>query len=779
MTTNLGPWPLSAYPPVRAHATANITPFTYYDGLTYLERLEELRLWLTDSLIPGIDGVITIVDGLISDALENVEIDLSVMRQDLTELRAYVDDAVQQVVDGSIVLQDAVAAGIIQDETSSTRTYLDTLFTGSGAGVYQLDAVSNPTDAIEDRIMDAVAAVPNDSIIVVPVGEYVVSKSIQFTDHDKRVSVTAHGSTFTRTGDFHFIDVNGVWSDPANITGMATVTVGGGLATEIIYDSAIPVSVGSVVKIYSDDPIGDVRQPNDTRFQGEMTEVLSVSADRITVQGKLFDDYSINRRISAMADASFEWRGGVFRGGATRGSVVRYNSLKRPKLTLDVEGSGTIGFAMRSCYQPLVEDCNIADLMNDTSVEPYRLGYAVHDSGSNGLVFRNSNVYRSRHAYTDDVSNAVGADPASFGRPFRAVIENVRAYGMAAGAFSPHHGGVGHRFIDCLSEDGQNTGFSMRGLFHEVLRCTVINGQASFTTFTEGGGSTYGNRFVDCVARGGESAGFSDLAELDRVPTNQYGMEIINGLVDGSPRAVTSIRTRTRIAGIRYVAPASLPAGATAIVSSNGIIDGAGEIELDYRGNTAGDDVVAVSIAGDSARFRMPRVRFRNFGVGSRLHTIYGAGSGSVGSARFDVDETIVDEWPDVTHRSLSPLTIAPIRTANYGRRSGVLERTDVAITNILSPTYSHGDIYVLATMTANVTRVLGSPGQGLNIGQRLTVTCTQTGTATTSGVDITNASTVRTINGSTWRLLHNDSAVLVWNGSIWVMTSCTGDERA
>lgn len=139
MTTNLGPWPGNLYPPVRAHATANITPFTYYDGLSFLEVLEALRAWLRETLIPGLDGIIEIVDGMIQAALECVEIDLEVMRQELndalasieltdTELRAYVDDVLQQVINNSIELQDAVVLGLVSDETSDSRGKLNDLF---------------------------------------------------------------------------------------------------------------------------------------------------------------------------------------------------------------------------------------------------------------------------------------------------------------------------------------------------------------------------------------------------------------------------------------------------------------------------------------------------------------------------------------------------------------------------------------------------------------------------------------------------------------------------
>lgn len=218
MTTNLGPWPGNMYPPVRAHATANITPFTYYDGLSFLEVLEALRAWLRETLVPGLDGIIEIVDGMIQDALENVEIDLEVMRQELndalasieltdTELRAYVDDVLQQVINNSIELQDAVLAGLIADEESQSRGELDTAI-----GDYVNDNVSDiaqqglrfvivgnpkygesdPTgvvssqSAVEAAIADAIAR-PQGSRIIYVDGVYTLTDPILIEQSDVQV----------------------------------------------------------------------------------------------------------------------------------------------------------------------------------------------------------------------------------------------------------------------------------------------------------------------------------------------------------------------------------------------------------------------------------------------------------------------------------------------------------------------------------------------------------------------------------------------------------------
>src|SRR5699024_1102497 len=119
-------------PPARTAATPTITPFTYYDGATYLEILEALRRWLTDVLVPGVGGVYGDVDERVPAPVNYVDTAIAENKtwteQEVNTLTAYVDDAVQQVINDSIEVQDPVVAGIVDNPASLTRSQTDRLY---------------------------------------------------------------------------------------------------------------------------------------------------------------------------------------------------------------------------------------------------------------------------------------------------------------------------------------------------------------------------------------------------------------------------------------------------------------------------------------------------------------------------------------------------------------------------------------------------------------------------------------------------------------------------
>ena len=104
--------PLYPIPPIswpNSPAT-NITPFTYRDGLSYLQRLERIVRYVNKNVIPYVNESYT---ELAETTQENVN-----------NLIEQVNSLVQAVIDDSIELQDPVMAGIVSDETSNTYSSL-------------------------------------------------------------------------------------------------------------------------------------------------------------------------------------------------------------------------------------------------------------------------------------------------------------------------------------------------------------------------------------------------------------------------------------------------------------------------------------------------------------------------------------------------------------------------------------------------------------------------------------------------------------------------------
>jgi lysophospholipase L1-like esterase/uncharacterized protein YggL (DUF469 family) len=93
---------------------ANITPFTYRDGLTYVQILEGMRAYINKVLVPFVNTQVE----YLSDAFV----------EEVNRLIDAVNAAIDMVIDGSIELQDPVMAQIVADLDSETRTLLDTLY---------------------------------------------------------------------------------------------------------------------------------------------------------------------------------------------------------------------------------------------------------------------------------------------------------------------------------------------------------------------------------------------------------------------------------------------------------------------------------------------------------------------------------------------------------------------------------------------------------------------------------------------------------------------------
>lgn len=505
MTTNIGPWPHDSYPPVRAHATANITPFTYYDGLTFLEILSELRSWLSKTLIPGLDGIIDIVDGMIQGALENVELDLEVMRQEVNdalasidvtdaELRAYVDDVLQQVINNSIELQDAVAAGLVSDEDSDTRAALDEQYARKGVFVVNvadlgapLDGIGDDTPAIQNAIDEWSGALGALKLVAPPgstlrsSGWTVVGKDVLFDFRNSHVVKTSGEPILRATGE---------WDTPVGVAGVESSATGSSLSVA----DASGFKPGDLVKVYSDNLIWDARQREsmgtELARQGEFATVRSVSGLTVNVTPRLVDTYDTGIRVAKMEERHVDFRFGTASfdastgGGAGRAFLRHmfvFDSVWSPRIDGHVlsQPGGTVRFT--SCFAPR------ADIEVDNA--PQADGYGVNDSGSTfgdyHIVMRSG-----RHAFTDNHAprtNAGNTDPGSHGRSMFATVRG-KSMGLMQAHWDTHHGGYGHKFISVTAVGSPTSGvpgFSLRGQRHELINCTAANMPVGFRFHTE------------------------------------------------------------------------------------------------------------------------------------------------------------------------------------------------------------------------------------------------------------------------------------------------------
>jgi len=149
--------PISSYIPSFT-AMSNITPFTYKDGATFLNELDEIRRFVNDVLIKFIndnlegvqDGVAESINDLITSvnnsitALESqlntdlanhtddvnaqLELNTETLTTSIAELTLYVNTKVAEILDSSVEVAETLILALINNPESTTTTALKALY---------------------------------------------------------------------------------------------------------------------------------------------------------------------------------------------------------------------------------------------------------------------------------------------------------------------------------------------------------------------------------------------------------------------------------------------------------------------------------------------------------------------------------------------------------------------------------------------------------------------------------------------------------------------------
>lgn len=203
-------------PPFRP--LSNITPFTYNDGLTYLEVLEDLRKYVNDDLVKFVnenfgelDGAFTTevtrlideikagfeiqdenvatqleaaietvnntVNGLndlvedVNSRIDEVNTSLATLQDnvnqqmqdnavDMDGLTNYVNEQVQAIINNSVSVADPTVKGIIQNPASETRILLDGLYDVNTVGDPVIASVIDDEDSDTRAVLDGLYGTP-------------------------------------------------------------------------------------------------------------------------------------------------------------------------------------------------------------------------------------------------------------------------------------------------------------------------------------------------------------------------------------------------------------------------------------------------------------------------------------------------------------------------------------------------------------------------------------------------------------------------------------------
>lgn len=137
---------------------SNITPFTYRDGLTYLEVLEHLRGYIRDTLVPFINeqlasdvtewnaemvALVSAVDAALATQAATVNTDLSTqataVNTAIANFTTLMNAAIATLTSSSITVTDPIIDGVLTNIASASRVLLDSLY-GKKSDVTTLQA---------------------------------------------------------------------------------------------------------------------------------------------------------------------------------------------------------------------------------------------------------------------------------------------------------------------------------------------------------------------------------------------------------------------------------------------------------------------------------------------------------------------------------------------------------------------------------------------------------------------------------------------------------------
>lgn len=196
--TNPIPAPLPPYAPPYIPYN-NITPFTYRDGLTYLEKLEDFQAYVNTVLVPYFNDnfeflsnefvtQVNIMIDTVNNALAAQDADVDKKIADLTK---YVDDTMAKILADGVQLQDPVMYGIVSDANSQTGKYLRTIST-----LMYLAPKATGTDQ-SDALSSALNTAATFGLWLALNGDHVISKPITLVNGSK---ISGIAGTIRQTG---------------------------------------------------------------------------------------------------------------------------------------------------------------------------------------------------------------------------------------------------------------------------------------------------------------------------------------------------------------------------------------------------------------------------------------------------------------------------------------------------------------------------------------------------------------------------------------------------
>lgn len=423
------------------------------------------------------------------------------------------------------------------------------------------NGTTNDTAALQNMI----DTLPDGARIVAPPGARLLLDGVQVVG--RSIDLDFSQATLIKNANASVLHVSGTWSE---IQSGVTVSPSATSPTSLVsVPNPSAYSAGSVVKVYSNDENTFARNPNDGRYAhlgefGTVTEVNS-SEGWVRISPQLIHDYTDNVRIAKLDDhkVSIKVGDGNYTSAGDPGpefghpAFISLVALYRPKVDVEVTASPVALVSRKSNFQD--------DIRAVSRYAPQDTGYVVNNQNSvGGTIYAKS--ARCRHTYTDNaIMVTSSSDPSDYGRPMYDVVTTMNiGSDYAGGGFDTHHGGYGHKFINCqaVGSSGRARGgggaFAIRGMYHELINCSANDVGVGFNFWQETNRPYIppmgGHRMVGCSTKNADSP--ISLSKNAWTFPNEQGMDdlyIEGGVFESRASESLFVNGRITFAGATFV----------------------------------------------------------------------------------------------------------------------------------------------------------------------------------------------------------------------------------
>lgn len=463
---------------------ANVAPFTYRDGWTFLEMIEELRAYIYDVLVPGVDENFAAIILAFQNALEQITEDNNETIAEFGVLFQNFQDEVQLQIDSLNNL--------------SGQVRLASAYGATG------DGVTNDAPFIQA----AINACPDGGTVIVEPGTYVIATGPLLIS-GKSITLDLTDAIIQQKNDEEAVSFQGTLETALTASGITVVTTSGDEtprpAVQVTLSAPVTWKRGDVVKLVADDVLpgsrtdGQLPPPADRNRVGQFLTVQAMNGPGTvaTLMGTLRDPFTVNPRIARLLPITGHLVGGDFQvhpdfvAANFNSGVIQMLNLQNPSIRgTKISRAGSQGIGMGNCYGYNIDGVTVNYSRNTPGTA---LGYGINDGVSEFGKVSNCHFIQTRHAWT---TGAVAIPPADtmnrYGRTYGTIISACTSQGSQHAAFDTHIDADNVTYTGCFATD-TIFAYNLRGRNHNVFGCSARNVDFGVNMSDEALGFSYGH----------------------------------------------------------------------------------------------------------------------------------------------------------------------------------------------------------------------------------------------------------------------------------------------